>query len=1061
MKLVRRPGLLLALTLLVAGCAGAGDGTTTTITVAPTTVAPTTSVSTTTELPTTTATLPTTTPPTTTPTTSPPTTSPPTTSPPTTVPGPPVAPWPEPFDPSIWPTHRAMQAAIAANCPSGEGSDLSGQDLSGQDFIDESLRCANFTGADLRGANFSGADLEYADFDGALVDEFTQLSGFVFVSHLPPESSGSDRFSHTMCQQDEWYLLGSYLDGDREMRCNNVGLNGIEQVLLHNCSDGRDFSAMDLAGMDFSSLDLSCSDFSYADLRGADLSGSNLANSVFWETDLTGADLSDASFVGARFGQWDTGVQRADLRGADLSGQDLGFSLFGSDLRGADLTGVSLSAETRCGNGDYPWPIGAPPESVRPEDMRCTGIEPLGPTAPLPDPYPGATFVLGNELSDDPAGEAAVRLDAAWDACPRLITDEDATPFMRACLELYAEAGRVYLTYHPFSWVEAGVAGWQGIVEDYPSIMVDGLMTDFDGETGFDPTPSENGWVRPPRLSNASDNWLEFMLGVVRTQAGAGTTGIAFDEGWGSLGPGGAHDFGPAIMSGFRDYLEARYTPDELAAKGISDITTFDWLEEIKAMPVFVDTQSDPGQYFTERWWSEVLGRPVEAGETWTGDTFKFTFGDRVARAQPLVGLVISETPSDLDYFNRMRLREVYEAISDTGKAAGAEAGHPWYLSINGYNDLGWGNAAVTAAVADLPMGELSTRDGRWPERNFTSFFKTMAGMGRRFSPMFYPGQVLTPHGDGDTPLTVTFLADVYASGGVAQSQDNRSDDAVDRFFNLIQSDPGLLATTDNEVGLYYSLGNHMGDVGRAPVEVGTFYGAARLLEDSHLSYDVLYQGDPDMGPGTVRWVDRQVTPEQLAGYSLIVLPDTRHMTDAEVANLQGYLDGGGRLVVFGEAGTRDFAYPDQGERSITWTGEVLMLPGGDNLASRYDGDLAPSQLADFQRELRDAFEIRDTMGQLGPLVHVHRFRDDASGREVLHLVNFDWDPDADLIRPVEGAQIAVSTNFDPPAEVRWTTPDNPAGESLDFSVVDGRVQVTIPRLDAYAVLTVEATPAG
>ena len=946
-----------------------------------------------------------------------------------------------------------MQAAIAANCPSDEVTDFSGQDLRGQDLSGEGLRCADFTGADLRGASFSNADLEYADLDGAILDGTTELMGYVFISHLPPESSGSTRFSHTVCQRDEWYLLGSYLDGSREMQCNNVGLNGIEQVLLDNCDDGRDFSTMDLAGMDFSGLDLSCSDFSYADLRGADLSGSNLANSVFWETKFAGADLSDASFAGARFGQWDTGIQRADLRGADLSGQNLEFSLFGSDLRGADLTGVFLSGETRCGNGDYPWPSGAPPESIRPEDMRCTGIEPLGPSAPLPDPYPGPTFVLGNERS----GGAAVRLDGAWDACPRLITDEDVTPFMRACLELYSDAGRIYLTYHPFSWVEAGSAGWPGIVEDYPSITIDGLMSDFDGETGFDPTPGENGWIRPPRLSNASDNWLEFMLGVIRTQVDAGTTGIAFDEGWGSLGPGATHDFGPAVMSGFRDYLEARYTPDELAAKGIGDITTFDWLAEVRATPVFIDTQSGPGQYFTAQWWSEVLGRPLEAGETWTLETFRFTFGDAVARAQPLVGLVVSETPSDLDYFNRMRLREVYEAIRDFGGAAGAEAGRPWYLSINGYNGLGWGNAAVTAAVADLPMGELSTRDGSWPERNFTSFFKAMAGMGKRFSPMFYPGQVLAPQGDNDTPLVVTFLADVYASGGVAQSQDNRENDAVDRFFDLIQSDPGLFAATDNEVGLYYSLGNHMGDVGRAPVEVGTFYGAARLLEDSHLSYDVLYQGDPDMGPGTVRWVDRQVTPEQLAGYSLVVLPDARHMTDDEVANLQGYLDDGGRLVVFGQAGTRDFSYPATAERSISWAGDVLMLPGDDNLASRYDGDLAPSQLADFQRELATAFGIGDPMSELGPLVHVHRFSDAASGREVLHLVNFDWDPESDTIRSVEDATITVSTRIATPSQVLWSTPDAPSGQSVEFTATDGHLMVTIPRLDAYGVLTVLA----
>jgi hypothetical protein len=96
-------------------------------------------------------------------------------------------------------------------------------------------------------------------------------------------------------------------------------------------------------------------------------------------------------------------------------------------------------------------------------------------------------------------------------------------------------------------------------------------------------------------------------------------------------------------------------------------------------------------------------------------------------------------------------------------------------------------------------------------------------------------------------------------------------------------------------------------------------------------------------------------------------------------------------------------------------------------------------------------------MGQLGPLVHVHRFRDDASGREVLHLVNFDWDAESDTMRPVEDALIAFPTAFDTPSVVRWTTPDNPAGESLDFSVGDGRIQVTIPRLYAYGVLTVEA----
>ena len=81
-----------------------------------------------------------------------------------------------------------------------------------------------------------------------------------------------------------------------------------------------------------------------------------------------------------------------------------------------------------------------------------------------------------------------------------------------------------------------------------------------------------------------------------------------------------------------------------------------------------------------------------------------------------------------------------------------------------------------------------------------------------------------------------------------------------------------------------------MGDVNRPGVEVNTYYGAARLLEDSHYSYDVLYQGDPDMGPGTVRWVDKQVSLADMQQYRVILLPHTRYMTDAEVQNFLDYV---------------------------------------------------------------------------------------------------------------------------------------------------------------------------
>jgi hypothetical protein len=92
------------------------------------------------------------------------------------------------------------------------------------------------------------------------------------------------------------------------------------------------------------------------------------------------------------------------------------------------------------------------------------------------------------------------------------------------------------------------------------------------------------------------------MIGVVKTQIDAGMTGIAFDEGWGSLGPGPVNDFSPAAMEGFRQYLEARYTAPELAARGIDDISTFSWRTAMDTAPVVVKPEFDPGAPLTPEW---------------------------------------------------------------------------------------------------------------------------------------------------------------------------------------------------------------------------------------------------------------------------------------------------------------------------------------------------------------------------------------------------------------------------------------------------------------------------
>jgi hypothetical protein len=525
-------------------------------------------------------------------------------------------------------------------------------------------------------------------------------------------------------------------------------------------------------------------------------------------------------------------------------------------------------------------------------------------------------------------------------------------------------------------------------------------------------------------------------------------------------------------MAGFREYLATRYTDEELLAKGVDDVTTFDWVSMVLATEVYVDHQADPGQHHTPSWWVEVLGRPIASGETYTRTTIDEMLRNPIPSAQPIWRLLYGES-SDFDYFNRLRQREVYERIGNEIRPYAAALGQPWYLSANIYNGLGWDNAAVAAPVLDIPIGELSTRDARWPDRNFTSFIKNMAAIGKRFAPMFWPGQVLEPAHDYDTEATIMFLADLYASGGVAQFPDGRTDDQVQHFFELIQSDPGFLSETANEVGLYYSLGNHMGDVGRPGVAVGAYYGAARLLEDTHHSYDVLYQGDPDMGRGTVRWVDKQVTPTDLTRYGMVVLPSTVHMTNAEVANLTAWVETGGVLIVFGDAGTHDFSYPEPARRDDpAWsaltttpgttshgTGTVIVFPGDEwsNLAARYDGSLDPADFADFVAAV-DASFTGDITTDVGPLVHVHRFADPTTGREILHLVNFDYDETSDKVigTPDNKFAFAPRRQYVQP-KVTYYTPDSPEGVTLPIEKLDsGHIQVLIPSLHVYGIVVVE-----
>jgi len=673
-----------------------------------------------------------------------------------------------------------------------------------------------------------------------------------------------------------------------------------------------------------------------------------------------------------------------------------------------------------------------------------------------------ATAVVGNGPADSP-----VKFFAAWDICRALILPRDATEEKKACIKSYTDRGTRYLSYHPLSSVE--LAGtYAELVQAYPDLPKV-IFRDFNGKPdrplGPEGLPSVGGIYN--MFSNCSDIWLDFVIGMMKTQSDVGMSGVAYDEGWGTLGPGPSNDFSEPAMEGFREYLKKRYSKGELTAKGIKDILTFNWIKEIKKTKVPVR----PDGNFSRQWWKKQLGRELRPGETYTQQTFRIASG--WSCDEPMSAL-----SADYSYYNRVRLQEIDSTMRRVMKAYAAEKGRDYLLASNVYNGLGWGNAAVRAVNMDIPFGELSYREESWPQRNFSAFIKNMAALGKRFCPMFWPGQCLFPKSDHDTDAWLMFAADIHACGGITQypvEEDSPVHVDADSFYVLIQAHEEFFTEPDNRIAIYYSLGNHMGDPtqGHESLGVRTYYGAARLLEDSQLSYDVLYQGDPHLGPYGSCWVDKSVSLSDMKKYKVIVIPGTRYMTDRETRNFLGFVKDGGILVVFKEAGIGDFAlkrHTNPQWRNLVDTdgvrqfgaGEVLVF--ADDIGDMYDASLLrttdlwhPTRQQILQR-FQSAFGnvyTSNVSTDFGRDVHVHKFRDLDKGIEVFHLINFNYDMKTDKIAPAGRADFRFLPDR-PRMQPRVTyyTPKSRNGVELSVTKLpSGKLKVTIPNLHIYGVL--------
>ncbi|MBI2425522.1 MAG: hypothetical protein HYV27_22040 [Candidatus Hydrogenedentes bacterium] len=251
-------------------------------------------------------------------------------------------------------------------------------------------------------------------------------------------------------------------------------------------------------------------------------------------------------------------------------------------------------------------------------------------------------------------------------------------------------------------------------------------------------------------------------------------------------------------------------------------------------------------------------------------------------------------------------------------------------------------------------------------------------------------------------------------------------------------------------------------DRGRSiPGVYPSYLGFLQAFTEGNYPVDVLFAGDD-------QFMKDQLSAGDLKPYDTLIVPSPIDPTPRQQRILREFLAAGGRLVC------------QEPERmGIDSTLEPTSMPGlrgeakrGSGVLSVLGGEVTPTSMddaasryfAEAQAADRSAiFGIAESLGLKSLLpdrqdgtIAAFPIAQPESHRYVVHLVNYDVDPDADEVRPVETLRVApaLPANFGTVKSVELHLPESATPQALEFAA-DGTVH--IPRIGLHATLVIQA----
>jgi hypothetical protein len=237
----------------------------------------------------------------------------------------------------------------------------------------------------------------------------------------------------------------------------------------------------------------------------------------------------------------------------------------------------------------------------------------------------------------------------------------------------------------------------------------------------------------------------------------------------------------------------------------------------------------------------------------------------------------------------------------------------------------------------------------------------------------------------------------------------------------LADHEPLFARRTVNEIAVVFSVESTRELIGKADTSDNTtnardesvkvpYRVVTSLLSNRAVPFDVVIWADGVTAPDLA-------SAEALAGYSTVVLPDVYALTDAQAGAIEEYLTCGGTVVVTDRAAAN--LPPHENVRTAQHVVLDQLLPHGPQV------ETPVSVAANIQLLADESY--------------------------ALHLVNYDYDPVGDLVRPVPDVPVQVRLPKD--KERATLVASDGTRTELDVSREGGVHSVTLETLGIYSIV--------